>query len=93
MSFAIFRGSLSCPLRLSSRRLLATVAHPENLTGTSLIRHDWTRKEIQNIYDSPLLDLAFRAATIHRQNHDPSKIQLCTLMNIKSMVPPLYHQA
>ncbi|KIJ21529.1 hypothetical protein PAXINDRAFT_165003 [Paxillus involutus ATCC 200175] len=84
MSFAIFRGSLSCPLRLSSRRLLATVAHPENLTGTSLIRHDWTRKEIQNIYDSPLLDLAFRAATIHRQNHDPSKIQLCTLMNIKT---------
>ncbi|KAF8845325.1 biotin synthase [Paxillus ammoniavirescens] len=84
MSFAIFRGPLSCPLRLSNRRLLATVAHPESLTGASLIRHDWTRREIQNIYDSPLLDLAFRAATIHRQSHDPSKIQLCTLMNIKT---------
>ncbi|KAG6910597.1 hypothetical protein DXG01_009548 [Tephrocybe rancida] len=44
----------------------------------------WRRDEIQAIYDTPLLDLVFRSASVHRQNHDPSKIQLCTLMNIKS---------
>ncbi|KAH9075774.1 biotin synthase [Lactarius deliciosus] len=47
-------------------------------------RHDWTKEEVQRIYDAPLLDLVFRAASVHRQHHDPSKIQLCTLMNIKS---------
>jgi len=44
----------------------------------------WSREEVQAIYDSPLMDLVFRAASVHRQNHDPSKIQLCTLMNIKT---------
>jgi len=48
------------------------------------MRHDWTKEEVQRIYDAPLLDLIFRAASVHRQHHDPSKIQLCTLMNIKS---------
>lgn len=71
-------------LRLSIPRFsrsLATVTHTARLTPQ---RHDWTRQEIQKIYDSPLLDLVFRASSIHRQNHDPSKIQLCTLMNIKT---------
>jgi len=31
-----------------------------------------------------LLELVFRAATVHRTVHDPKKIQLCTLMNIKT---------
>ncbi|KAG1755023.1 biotin synthase [Suillus paluster] len=72
-------------LRLTTPRFsrsLATVAHTPRSSG--LLRHDWTRQEIQKIYDSPLLDLVFRASSIHRQNHDPSKIQLCTLMNIKT---------
>ena len=47
-------------------------------------RHDWTKEEVKRIYDAPLLDLVFRSASVHRQHHDPSKIQLCTLMNIKS---------
>ncbi|KAF9243878.1 biotin synthase [Melanogaster broomeanus] len=85
MYFALLRGPLVRPLSCSNRRLLATVAHPESaVASTSLTRREWTRQEIQNIYDSPLLDLVFRAAAIHRQNHDPSKIQLCTLMNIKT---------
>ncbi|SRR6266550_1000483 len=56
---------------------------------SALIRHNWKREEIQEIYDSPLLDLVYRASSIHREHHDPSKIQLCTLMNIKSMTLPL----
>lgn len=51
--------------------------------------HTWKRGEIQEIYDRPLLDLVYRAASVHREHHDPSKIQLCTLMNIKSMILPL----
>lgn len=68
--------------RVQFGRTLAT--HVAQATSPSVTRHDWTKPEIQEIYDSPLLDLVFRAASVHRQNHDPSKIQLCTLMNIKS---------
>jgi len=51
---------------------------------TPLLRHSWTKEEISKIYHSPLLDLVFRAASVHRQHFDPSKVQLCTLMNIKT---------
>lgn len=30
------------------------------------------------------MELVYRAASVHRQWHDPERIQLCTLMNIKS---------
>lgn len=68
------------PLRLV--RTLATHAPSANVQAT---RHTWAKQEIQQIYDAPLLDLVFRAAAVHREHHDPSKVQLCTLMNIKSM--------
>ena len=55
---------------------------PSPATGVSG-RKRWSRNEIQAVYDSPLMDLIFRAATVHRKNHDPSKVQLCTLLNIK----------
>lgn len=67
-----------------SRRFLATVA-PKSSSSAPATRYDWSHNEIQEIYDGPLLDLVYRASTVHRQHHDPSKIQLCTLMNIKSM--------
>lgn len=69
----------------SLTRPLATHA----TSSPKAIRHNWKREEIQQVYDSPLLDLVYRAAAVHREHHDPSKIQLCTLMNIKSMTLPL----
>lgn len=43
----------------------------------------WTREQVQAVFDMPLLELVFRAATVHRTHHDPQRVQLCTLMNIK----------
>lgn len=85
---SLFLGALAPSLRSTNRRLLATVA--SDSARVASIRHDWSRQQIQKIYDGPLLDLVFRAATIHRQHHHPGKIQLCTLMNIKSTIGPLY---
>lgn len=70
----------------AARRHLATHAPSTSTADKAFpaIRHDWRKVEIQQIYDTPLLDLVFRAASVHRQHHDPSKVQLCTLMNIKS---------
>ncbi|KAI9375825.1 hypothetical protein BJX61DRAFT_61658 [Aspergillus egyptiacus] len=47
-------------------------------------RTNWTREEVQQVYDTPLNQLTYAAAAVHRRFHDPSAIQMCTLMNIKT---------
>ncbi|KAF9891361.1 biotin synthase [Aspergillus nanangensis] len=47
-------------------------------------RTTWTRQEVQQIYETPLSQLTYAASTLHRRFHDPSAIQMCTLMNIKT---------
>jgi biotin synthase len=49
-----------------------------------MLRTDWTRAEIADIYNSPVLDLVYRAATVHRQHHDPQEVQVCTLLSVKT---------
>ena len=48
------------------------------------IRTDWTMDEIRAIYHQPLLDLVYQAATVHRQWHQPSQVQVCTLLSVKT---------
>ncbi len=48
------------------------------------LRYDWTRSEIRQIHDLPLLELVFRAQTIHRRHHDPRQMQVCRLVSIKT---------
>jgi biotin synthase len=55
---------------------------------TDTVRHDWTREEIRAIHDMPLLDLVFRAATVHRQHHDGREMQVCKLISIKTGACP-----
>ncbi|WP_375464868.1 biotin synthase BioB [uncultured Methylobacterium sp.] len=56
------------------------VAEPQ----IAAIRHDWSVAEIRAIYDLPLLDLVFRAATVHRVHNDPADIQRASLLSIKT---------
>lgn len=49
-----------------------------------MIRNDWKIEEIQEIYNSPLLELIYRAATVHRQYNDTGEVQVCTLLSIKT---------
>ena len=48
------------------------------------LRHDWTREEIRAIYRQPLSDLLFSAQQIHREFHDPTRVQLCRLLSVKT---------
>lgn len=48
------------------------------------LRHDWTRAEIQDLYQQPFLDLVFQAQHIHRQNFSANHIQVSTLLSIKT---------
>jgi biotin synthase len=48
------------------------------------VRHDWTRAEIQALFDLPFPDLVFHAQRIHRQHFDPREVQISTLLSIKT---------
>lgn len=51
---------------------------------TAEIRHNWTKEEILSIYNKPLMELLYEAATIHRMHHDPNTVQVSTLLSIKT---------
>ncbi|KIZ04043.1 biotin synthetase [Monoraphidium neglectum] len=42
------------------------------------------REEVSEVYNTPLLDLVFKAATVHRMYNDPAMVQRCTLLSIKT---------
>lgn len=47
-------------------------------------RTSWTKEQIAEVYNTPLIQLTYASATVHRRFHDPAAIQMCTLMNIKT---------
>ena len=49
-----------------------------------MIRTDWTRDEIGELFSLPFNDLLYRAAGVHRANHAANEVQLCTLLSIKT---------
>jgi biotin synthase len=51
---------------------------------TNHLRTNWTKEEIAQIFNSPILDLVYRASTVHRQFHDPREVQVCTLLSVKT---------
>jgi len=51
---------------------------------TASVRHDWTKPEIAKIFDLPFHELMYRAGVVHRMYWDPSEVQQCTLLSIKT---------
>ncbi len=47
-------------------------------------QNNWTKKEILEIYNKPLMELLYEAATVHRKFHDPNTVQVSTLLSIKT---------
>lgn len=43
-----------------------------------------TLEEVLKIYNTPLLDLVYQAATVHRENHNANEVQISTLLSIKT---------
>src|SRR6185312_15957417 len=48
------------------------------------IRNDWTKEEISEIYHTPLLELIYKASTVHREFQETGEVQICTLLSIKT---------
>ena len=43
-----------------------------------------TKEDILRLYNQPLISLIHRASTVHRENHDPTTVQVSTLLSIKT---------
>src|SRR5476651_840799 len=58
----------------------------DNMPGPVLSgpRHDRTRDEVRALFKLPFPELIFRAAQVHRQNFDPTEVQISTLLSIKT---------
>ena len=44
----------------------------------------WSLDEVEALFDLPFADLMHRAQTLHREHHDPNRVQLSTLLSIKT---------
>jgi len=62
---------------VATRRLTSAIQ-------TAVVRSDWTRAEVGEIYRLPFTELLFRAAAVHRQSFDPLEVQRCTLLSVKT---------
>ena len=52
------------------------------------IRHNWSYDEVKAVYDLPLLELLHKAQNVHRAHNDPTKVQRCTLLSVKTGACP-----
>lgn len=63
-----------------------TGVHSYEHTGNDIypVRTNWTREEIRDVYNHPLLDLVYHGASAHRIYFNPREVQQCTLLSIKT---------
>lgn len=85
-SFPTLRRSLSTvhDIPLPTSKGITSPSLLQDAVAANAPRTTWSRDEIKEIYETPLHQLTYASATLHRRFHDPSAIQMCTLMNIKT---------
>ncbi|WP_440876678.1 biotin synthase BioB [Thalassotalea sp. PLHSN55] len=60
----------------------------ENATQQFPVRHNWTKDEVQALFDLPFNDLMFQAQLAHRENFNANEVQVSTLLSIKTGACP-----
>ena len=54
------------------------------VSETRDLRNDWSRAEIEALFDLPFPELLHHAATVHRAHFDPAEVQVSTLLSVKT---------
>jgi len=49
-----------------------------------IVAEAWSVEDIAALFDLPFNDLLFRAQQVHRENFDPTEVELATLLSIKT---------
>jgi biotin synthase len=53
-------------------------------SAPALLRHDWSLEEARALHDLPLFQLVDQAREVHKRHHPEGKVQLCTLLSVKT---------
>src|SRR3546814_7985164 len=73
------------PLPVRQETAMSAVSDPRALAAaTAAPRHDWSRREVEDLCDLPFTELLFRAASVHRAHFDPAEVQVSTLLSVKT---------
>ncbi len=54
----------------------------------SLIRHNWQRPEVEKLLQQPFADLMWQAQQVHRAFFDANRVQVSTLLSVKTGACP-----
>ena len=57
---------------------------PKDLDHLGEVRTDWTLDEVRALFALPFNDLLFHAQPVHRRGFDPNRVQVSTLLSIKT---------
>jgi biotin synthase len=55
-----------------------------DLDRLGVVRNDWSLAEAQALFDLPFNDLMFHAQRVHRRHFDPNRVQVSTLLSVKT---------
>jgi len=55
---------------------------------SATLRHDWSLAEVKALFVQPFNDLLFQAQTVHRAHFDANRVQVSTLLSIKTGACP-----
>jgi biotin synthase len=59
-----------------------------DLSHLGTVRTDWTLDEARAIFAAPFNDLLFHAQRVHRENFQPNRVQVSTLLSVKTGACP-----
>jgi biotin synthase len=69
---------------IAAKHPAAAAPAPEAAGLPPLMRHDWSKLEIQALLELPLVDLLWRAQAVHRQANPGYRVQLASLLSVKT---------
>src|SRR3954469_21275023 len=61
---------------------------PMSASTTATLRHDWSLAEVKALFVQPFNDLLFQAQTVHRAHFNANRVQVSTLLSIKTGACP-----
>jgi biotin synthase len=71
-------------LRLAASSFAGIFGAMPDTAAAPEVRHDWSREEALALFALPFADLVFRAQAVHRRHFDPNRVQVSTLLSIKT---------
>ena len=54
------------------------------ISEAQILRHDWTLNEVKELLQQPLMDLLWKAQSVHRSANPGYKVQLASLLSVKT---------